>query len=302
MKTIFGKLCVLFALQCVVFAGFAFYESGQTVAEPRKLIDIDFSLIDGFETRSSQRFSKLKKVNGQWLVSNYENLPADQELLERFFNDLKSMEVLWPVASSELAAERFKVTEARATNTLTFYQGDTVLATLYKGTTAEWRTVHVRMNDDAEIYTIPIELHRFNSTPIDWFDKKLLAVKGDIERVSTTHFSLEKRDDQWLLDPLPDSNIVNPTVINEWVNYFNEQSVFRLTYNVQEYDSVLNLPIYDRITVQTSFAEQRFEVYKKEKEVFIREEGKDKVFKINSKNKDHYINIPVERFSRANAS
>lgn len=156
---------------------------------------IDHITIDGGETKRLV----LSKINGQWQLPDYHQLPANQGAVNKLLNSLASTKSGWPVATTASSRERFEVANDKFEKKLLLGRGDTVVQTLYLGTSPAYRQLHVRRGGENEVYAVKLNSYDFPIKPVDWLDKTLLQPKGDIANLKGPGFAFNKQAENWRL-------------------------------------------------------------------------------------------------------
>ncbi len=153
------------------------------------------SLVD-----ETNRQTTLEKVAGQWLLPDYYNLPANQHKVTNMLNTLATTQSGWPVATTESARQRFKLAEGHFNKKLVLSHGDEPLQTLYLGTSPGFRQLHVRRNEEKEIYVVKLNSHDFPTQQANWLDNTLLQLNGDITRLEGPDYAFLRSEQQWLTE------------------------------------------------------------------------------------------------------
>ena len=138
------------------------------------------------------------KQDNHWSLPGLENLPVDRARLDSTFTKLQGLHTNWPVATTTGSHQRFEVSETLFQRRIQLYQDDTLISTLFLGTSPGFRKAHVRSSDDDEVYALALNTYDFPSNATGWLDKSLLAAK-DIEAITGADFSLKKADSTWAL-------------------------------------------------------------------------------------------------------
>ncbi len=142
----------------------------------------------------------LEKVAGQWLLPDYYNLPANQHKVTNMLSTLATTQSGWPVATTESARQRFKLAEGHFNKKLVLYHGDDPVQTLYLGTSPGFRQLHVRSNEEKEIYAVKLNSHNFPTQQANWLDNTLLQLSGEITRLEGSDYAFLRSEQQWLTE------------------------------------------------------------------------------------------------------
>jgi hypothetical protein len=195
-------LVTVLALQLVVAGGI--YYSGQPLATAqvqRALVDIDTDQVnritilggDGVETT-------LSRVDGQWQLPAYYQLPASENKVEQVLAALVGKHSGWPVATTAAGRERFKVEDDNFEKKIVLGDADKALATLYLGTSPGYRQLHVRRAGEDEVYAARLDGYQIASENDKWLDPALLQLKQKITRLDGPDYALTREGDSWRLD------------------------------------------------------------------------------------------------------
>jgi len=148
---------------------------------------------------SDGKQTELKKVNGQWQLPDYFDLPADQQKVDNILDTLKHTQSGWPVATTESGRERFEVADDKFQKRIVLSDGDKALQTLYLGTSPGFRQLHVRRAGEEDVYSVKLNSYDFPDQSDKWLNTNLLQTNGDIAALSGPDFSFDKHGDQWQL-------------------------------------------------------------------------------------------------------
>ncbi len=153
----------------------------------------------------------LSRVNQQWQLDNYHQLPADQKKVKAMLDKLEKDKSGWPVATTESSRIRFKVADNdyRKKLVLSSDAGDRAL---YLGVSPGFRQLNVRREGEEQVYSVKLNDYDFPLKDVDWMDKTLLQPKADISTIKTANFALNKNQGKWSMentDQVIDSNQLN---------------------------------------------------------------------------------------------
>jgi hypothetical protein len=140
----------------------------------------------------------LSRVNDQWQLDNYHQLPADQNKVKSMLSKLEKDKSGWPVATTESSRLRFKVADNdyRKKLVLTNDAGDKAL---YLGVSPGFRQLNVRRQGEEQVYSVRLNDYDFPLKDVDWMDKTLLQPKAEISLIKAADFSLSKKKGKWSL-------------------------------------------------------------------------------------------------------
>jgi hypothetical protein len=149
---------------------------------------IDRITIDG----ADQTKVTIAKAQGVWKLPDSDNFPADSGKVEQLLTRLKEFKQGAPVANSEEARKRFKVSNKAFERRITLAEGTKTLATLLVGTPAG-RESHVREAGDKTIHLVQFNAYDAPAKADDWEDKTVLQIpKDEIVAVEANGLELER--------------------------------------------------------------------------------------------------------------
>ncbi len=141
----------------------------------------------------------LSRVNDQWQLDNYHQLPADQNKVKSLLDKLEKDKSGWPVATTESSRLRFKVADNDYRKKL-LLSTDSGEKGLYLGVSPGFRQLNVRRQGEEQVYAVKLNDYDFSLKDVEWMDKTLLQPKADISSISAADFSLSKQQGKWALD------------------------------------------------------------------------------------------------------
>lgn len=121
----------------------------------------------------------LARADEGWVLPDRGDFPADGEKLEELLADLEAAELGLPVATSEGALQRFRVSEDSFDRRLAFESEEGVLGILYLGTAQGTREVHVRRDDQSDVRRIAFSSWRAPAGRDNWVDRTMLQVEPE---------------------------------------------------------------------------------------------------------------------------
>lgn len=150
-------------------------------ASDARLLALDAAQIDRLTIEGPDNAKvALARRNGQWLLPDAGgDVPADTARIDALLQRAVALRQGLPVATSDGAAERFKVADDRFERRIRFAQGDKTLGTLLIGTSQGARQTRARVAGDKAVREIDLASYDLPTKPDDWLDKKLLAVPQD---------------------------------------------------------------------------------------------------------------------------
>ncbi|MEW8438320.1 MAG: DUF4340 domain-containing protein, partial [Candidatus Thiodiazotropha taylori] len=83
-----------------------------------------------------------EKKAGAWVLPDMADFPVNSDKVQQFFDRLEALRSDTPVATSDGARERFKVSDEQFERRITLTQSDETLARLYLGSSPGMRLIH----------------------------------------------------------------------------------------------------------------------------------------------------------------
>lgn len=195
MQKIIGMLAVLLAAQLVLAVGMSYTGPNLTAQRPdTPLLDLGERTVDRLTIEGSDDQQLVLARRGEdWVLPETGDFPADSKKVDHLLERLKGLKRGLPVATSEPAMKRFKVSEDAFERRVMLAQGDETLATLYFGTSPGMRRVHARTDADDAVYAAEFGLYDAPVKPEDWENKSVLQIpRGEIETLSLSAFTLSR--------------------------------------------------------------------------------------------------------------
>lgn len=179
--------------------------------EPKqKLLAFDPNTVDGLRIESDEKSVELSKKDGEWLLPESDEFPANQSAVKGLLDKLAALLKGWPVATTSSAARHFKVADGEFERKLTLMLDSKEIATLYVGTSPGFRKVHVRPEGEDEVYSVAFNTWEANAKPDDWIDKEILKLdEKTVQRVEMPGIVLQREGDALKLAGLKESEETN---------------------------------------------------------------------------------------------
>ncbi len=165
-----------------------------TPAEPRPLLDM--AAEDVREVRitgpGEQTVTLARADDGEnWRVAD-PDFPADSTQVQNMLDQLTSMQVSQPVATSEGARDRFRVNAADFERRIVLSDGDRERQ-LYVGISSDTRSSHVRRQDDPGIYAVDFASYQAPADSGEWLDQSVVqAPRQDITGIEVGEYTLAR--------------------------------------------------------------------------------------------------------------
>lgn len=196
-------LAGLLVLQLLIAAGLNLGDSGyEPAAKNIALAEIDPDAIDNIRIDDGKNSVELVRLDDRWQVSELE-FPANGANVDKLLGILSSLDMGLPVATTEEAADRFRVTEDNFSRKIVLSQaGDTVVE-LYIGGAPALRKVHARLAGDNNTHSVEFNPFDALATTDDWIDKQILYRDiADITRAELPIATLVRRDEGLVVEGL----------------------------------------------------------------------------------------------------
>jgi hypothetical protein len=172
-------LAVLLAAQLLLALGLSFTgpDLSSRAGGAPLLTAEDESMADRLTIEGpDQSKTVLAKVDGSWRLPESGDFPADGERINQMLHRLATLKPGQPVATTEGALTRFKVSDKAFERRITLATGDKTLATIYLGDSPGMRQVHARRADQKEVYSVQFSTFEAPAKSEGWEDKGILAV------------------------------------------------------------------------------------------------------------------------------
>jgi hypothetical protein len=162
-----------------------------------ELLAVDTQSVDTVRIDGDEQSVVLARGDDGWVVQSMD-FPAQADRVNDLLDTLASLNKGWPVATTEEAAERFKVAEDDYKRKITLLKGDEALGELYIGSSPGVRKVHARAAGDNNIHSIEFNLADAGVETDAWADKGILQREAEgIARVELSNgITLERREDK----------------------------------------------------------------------------------------------------------
>jgi Domain of unknown function (DUF4340) len=155
---------------------------------------------------------ELDKQDGKWVIPSSAGFPADQTKVETFLNRLAALKKGWPIAKTDAAAERFKVTEKVHDRRVVLSSGGSKAGELLIGTSPSFRQVHARAGDASPIYAVEFAAYDAGADAETWMNHDVLDTPRDkIASIAVGEVTIEGKNGKFALagltkddKPLPD--------------------------------------------------------------------------------------------------
>ena len=215
MRRLTVLLTALLGVQLALALSFALTGSDHAAFEAKEpLLAFEPAKIDRIAIDDDAGNSvTLEKQDGKWTIPAFAGFPANQASVENVLNRLAALKKGWPVAETEGAAERFKLTEKVHDRRVVLNSSGRKVGELLIGTSPSFRQVHVRVGDAAAIYAVEFAAYDVGAGPDAWMDRDVLDTPRDnIASITLCGFAIHGKDGKFALaglrkdeKPLPDN-------------------------------------------------------------------------------------------------
>ncbi|MCB1876364.1 MAG: DUF4340 domain-containing protein [Chromatiales bacterium] len=152
--------------------------------------------IDGVTLDDGNDKVTLIRKAGQWLIPQLADFPADPQAVTRLLDGLAGLRKGWPVATTESAEARFRVSPEDYERKLLFSVDGSPKAILYIGTSPGFRKVHARPVGDEAVYSVAFNTWDASAREDDWIDKAILQLPStDVSAVDMPGIHLKRQAD-----------------------------------------------------------------------------------------------------------
>ncbi len=187
-------LAVLLGVQVVL--AFALWSRGANLSartDANPLLDLGGKTVERVTIEGPDRAKVLlAREKGTWRLPEQGDFPADRGKIESLLARLKTLTQGPPVAGTEAARERFKVTDGNFERRITLASDAGTLATLYLGTTQGVRQVHAREAKQKTVHAVALPTYEVPVTAEDWEDRNVLQIpKREIAAIEVAGLHLE---------------------------------------------------------------------------------------------------------------
>lgn len=242
--TRFNQLLIAALTVQIIIAGAMYYGNQSSTDDfvQTALLSTDKSEISRIViSNNGNEKTVLNKVNGQWRLPEYHNLPANQNKIASILDKFSDIKTGWPVATTENGRERFEVSEEKYKTKVSLANGDNALESIYLGTSPGFRQLHVRRDNEDEVYAVKLNSVDFPVKNKDWLDKTLLQPKGDIAVLQGPDFAFNKEGDKWKLEH-GEGEVIKEEVENlvSALSHLNVRDIEEKTAENPEYELTVN--------------------------------------------------------------
>lgn len=137
----------------------------------------------------------LTRRDAGWIIADLADAPAQGLKVDQLLDEVAALKRPLPMATSEEARERFKVTESSFERRLVIEGERGPLASLLLGDSPGFRRVFASPPDDPGVYELRLALADLSARRDDWIEPGLLRLERDqLARIATADWTLTKSD------------------------------------------------------------------------------------------------------------
>lgn len=156
----------------------------------------------------------LQRQDDDWVLPDLYGFPADGTKAAGLVKKVAALKRGLPVATSDSAAERFKVAEDAYERRIVLSGDDGKLSEIFIGTSPSYRYVHARTSDDEAVYSVQFATYEAGTTPTEWMDRDRLHVaEGEIKRIVLPSVTLVRQDEGFALEGLAEGETADGEAI-----------------------------------------------------------------------------------------
>lgn len=186
----------LLAVQILLAVGLSLGgDDYRSAPDDEPLLAVDTQSVDTVRIDGDEQSIVLARGDDGWVIQSID-FPAEADRVNDLLDTLAGLNKGWPVATTEGAAERFKVAEDDYKRKVTLLKGDEALGELYIGSSPGLRKVHARAAGDNSVHSIEFNLADAGVKADAWIDKGILQREAEgIARVELSNgITLERRE------------------------------------------------------------------------------------------------------------
>lgn len=235
MKRWIKILSVVLSVQLFIVALYILMQKRPSQGvQAQVLLTLPQDLWQELNVSSQEKQLKVVKKDNQWMLPEYFDAPASQTKVESFLQQLSLAPLNWPVATTQSALKRFKVDEHVFERKLTLVSKQGQKETLYLGTSPSFKKVHARLQNDGNIYSIPLNSFEASIKPEDWVDHALLYVsENQLQSIQLPQFGIEKSGDEFHIKNETNTFKMDPAKVKSFVFKITHLSFQSLLGNSQ---------------------------------------------------------------------
>lgn len=163
----------------------------------------------------------LEKVDDEWVLPDYDNFPVEGARVLTLLTQIDAIRADRLITESETSFRRLQVSPDDFVRQVVFEQAGGAAHTLYLGKTGGGNTVHVRLDDQKQVYLVgDLSSAEANAQPSGWINTTYFsATAEDIQRFRLQNangdFEFTKTGDVWTIAGLEAGEEVNQDALTQ---------------------------------------------------------------------------------------
>ncbi len=195
MKNAIPILSILLVAQIGLALGLNHLERTRIDDKGKKILTTDLSNADQIVLENKEGNLTIKLVGKTWTLPQVYNFPAGKESVSRLLEHLKNLNGNWPVATTEAAASRFKVSATDFEERIAIEGGGKAKATVFVGSSAGYNKVHLRLDNTNDVFAVELPEREISTDSADWIDRSLVELnRDDIVSVELPQLKLTRKE------------------------------------------------------------------------------------------------------------
>jgi len=188
-------LAILLVAQILLAFGIRQANDMKSNASAAKLITANLAPIDRiFIDENNKGKLTIEKKNDIWTLPDKSGFPASKERVQQLIDKLKGMSRVWPVATTEDAAPRFKVASNSYVDRVVLGAAGRDLVSAYIGSPAGYNKVHLRLDKENEIHAVELSSRDISTNVDDWIDREVAEVDSEkVNSIALPKFTLSRK-------------------------------------------------------------------------------------------------------------
>ncbi|MEE2766194.1 MAG: DUF4340 domain-containing protein [Pseudomonadota bacterium] len=204
------NLSILFVAQVILTFVLFLSDSGTgAYIQNDKMLNLQLDSLDRIVLEQPEdKTLVLEKQDGNWVLPDHFGFPVSVEKITRTFGKLFDTKIGWPIATTDAAESRFKVSADQFERKLIFSSAK-VSETLYLGTSPGFKKIHARMDGTNTIYGIKFSAYQASTKAREWTDQNFLHLPRDqIEGIELGDVVLRREDGKFTVEGVSDAEMV----------------------------------------------------------------------------------------------
>ncbi len=221
-------LAVVLAIQLVLLGVRAVWpSSSENTTTPGGVLvgDFDPAQVTQFTiANNNDQQITVKKVDDQWVLPDYGDYPVESTRVSTLLDKVKQLRADRLITQSETSFRRLQVSPDDFVRLIAFEQAGGASHTLYLGKTGGGSTVHVRLDNQNQVYLVNnLSSQDANAAPSNWIDTTYFSVPSDnIQSLRLQNangdFEFTKTDGTWTTTGLDAGEVLNQDNLTQLLN------------------------------------------------------------------------------------